>query len=146
MEPSSAVTTFLATFRVLREMAKQRKLADVSEKLQEIFEAFLDVQRQISNLDDENRRLRDECGQLKSIKDIESQLTFDGKVYWRTVENNKTGPFCPNCWHHENNRRLVPLQHQGEQDYFCSIDKTEFRRSSAFFGVSGGPSRFSDIL
>lgn len=144
MEPiSSAVTAFLATFRVLREMAKQRKLSDVSGKLQEVYEAFLDVQRQISSLDDENLRLRGECEQLKNIKDIESQLTFDGKVYWRTIENNKTGPFCPNCWHHENNRRLVPLQHLGGQDYFCSIDKTEFRRSSAFGGFSGGPSRFS---
>ena len=56
MEPiSSAVTTFLATFRVLREMAKQRKLADVSEKLQEVYEAFLGIQRQISSLEDENQ-------------------------------------------------------------------------------------------
>ena len=55
MEPiSSTVTTFLATFRVLREMAKQRKLSDVSGKLQEVYEAFLDVQRQISSLEDEN--------------------------------------------------------------------------------------------
>jgi hypothetical protein len=146
MEPSSAVTTFLAIFRVVKEMAKQRKLADVSEKLQELYAAFIDIQHQISTLDDENRRLQGECEQLKNIKDIESQLRFDGKVYWRTLENNRTGPFCPNCWHHEHNRRLVPLQHLGEQDYICSIDKTEFRRSSAFLAVSGGPSRFSDIL
>ncbi|MGA2632386.1 MAG: hypothetical protein ABSG54_19505 [Terriglobia bacterium] len=145
MEPiSSGISVALATLRLLKEIAKDRKQADIDEKLQIVYDVVFNMQHGMFNLEDEARRLRAENEQLKSTKDIESQLTFDGKVYWRTVDNKKNGPFCPNCWHDPKSRQLVPLQHLGGEDYFCSRDKTEFRRSSAFASAVVGPPRFPD--
>ena len=135
---SGSLTAALATLRTLREIAKKFKQLDIDEKLQTVYDALFEAQHEMFSLEDEVRRLRVENEQLRSIKDIESQLAFDGKVYWRTIDDQKTGPFCPNCWHREKNRQLVPLQHLGGNDYFCTIDKTEFRRSPGVaFGVVG---------
>jgi hypothetical protein len=139
MEITTGISTALGTLRVLREMAKERRQADVDEKLQVVYEVVFNIQHQMFGLEDEARRLRAENEQLKSTKELEAQLAFDGKVYWRTVDNNKTGPFCPNCWHDLKGRQLMPLQHLGGQDYYCSKCKTEFRRSSAAAFVAGRP-------
>jgi hypothetical protein len=139
MEPTSisaTLTATLAALKALTELAKKTKNAELSRKLQELYDLVFVLQQSLLNSDEEIRRLKQENEDLKSTKEIESQLNFDGKVYWRTVNSQKLGPFCPNCWHDLKSRQLVPLQHQGGGGYYCTIHKQQFGGSSGF--MAGG--------
>ena len=143
MEPvSSTVTAVLATLRVAREAAKQLKSTELSEKLQEVHELVADLRQHLFNLEDENRRLQSENEGLRSTKEIEEQMSYEGEVYFRTADGKKTGPYCPLCW--DADRKLVRTQLASDRRHFCNLHKVSFsnpgHETSNIAIAIGGPS------
>ncbi len=64
-----------------------------------LYRKVLELQNQINELVEENRRLKDRLG-------TRDQLTFRKNAYWRADD----GPFCSRCWDSET--RLVRLHTQ----------------------------------
>ena len=111
------------------------KAADLAEELQGVYDRIADMRHQIFALEDENRRLTKQNENLQDTKKLESELEFDGEVYWRVVEGKKQGPYCPNCWHDPEHRQLVPLQHQtiSSRSFHCTIHNINFGPS--YWGI-----------
>ena len=125
MEPlSGTITAVLAALRVAKEAATKLKSAELSEKLQEVYDLVGGVRHHLFNLEDENRRLQRENEELKSIKEMDKQMVREGEIYYRLVDGNKTGPFCPLCW--DADRKVVGTQLLGNGRYVCNIHKVSF--------------------
>ena len=145
MEPiSGTITAVLATVRTVKEAIKERKAADLAEELQGVYDRIADMRHQIFAVEDENRRLKKQLEDLQDTKKLESELEFDGVVYWRVVEGKKQGPYCPNCWHDPEHRQLVPLQHQSisSRSFHCTIHKINFGPSYWEIDLTKIKSRF----
>src|SRR5436309_15623135 len=146
MEPiSGTITAVLAAVRTVKEEVKQRRATDLAEKLQsEVYDRIADIRHQIFALEDENRRLTKQNEDLQDTKKLESELEFDGEVYWSVVEGKKQGPYCPNCWHDPQHRQLVPLQHQSisSRSFHCTIHKINFGPSYWEIELTKSKSRF----
>ena len=79
MEPlSGTITAVLAALRVAKEAATKLKSAELSEKLQEVYDLVGGVRHHLFNLEDENRRLQRENEELKSIKEMDKQMVGEG--------------------------------------------------------------------
>jgi hypothetical protein len=125
MEPVSAtVSAALASLRLAKEMAKNLKQTDISEKLQEVYDLVADMRHQIFNLEDESRRLQRENEQLRDDKEVEKQLVFEQGVYWRVVNGKRDGPFCPYC--RDADKKLVHTENLGGGTRWCDIHKRYF--------------------
>ena len=84
MEPlSGTITAVLAALRVAKEAATKLKSAELSEKLQEVYNLVGDVRHHLFNLEDENRRLQRENEELKSIKEMDKQMVREGEICYR---------------------------------------------------------------
>lgn len=82
----------LAALRLAKEVAKNRKDADLSEKLQDAYDRIADIRHQIFSLEDENRSLGRENEELKESLRFKGELVFDGQLYWRVVDGDQQGP------------------------------------------------------
>ena len=96
-------------------LAKKRKDNEIAEKLIEINEKIIALQR-------ENESLRDEITELQSIKELEKDLEMtESGVYVRKSEKalGKSIMYCPACFQKQG--KLFPIiRGSMARDHFCS--------------------------
>lgn len=136
---STAITAVQATLRVISEIAKRMRDAELSDRLQDAYDRLADLRREAFNLQDENRRLTQENQELRAKRVREDEMEFDGLVWWRKISGQKTGPFCPTCWTESNHERLHNLLHKGGGAYYCTIHRERFGGGSQLMIAHGKP-------
>jgi hypothetical protein len=108
----SAIKTGFELVKGLREILKKDGVDphEVSNRLMEIQEFFLEAQNSLMEAQEENRGLREQLDTQDRLKEIEAdlELTTDGYFYVRKSEQEKgLIPYCPVCWGKE--CKLVPM-------------------------------------
>ncbi len=71
----------------------------------ELVKHVLSLQSQVLEMQDENRRQREQVAQLTQMLDFAKQLRFEAPFY--VAADDKT-PFCARCW--EADRRAIHLK------------------------------------
>lgn len=65
----------------------------------ELYQKILNLQAEIMDLVEENRKLKEEIRSLEDSLKIKESLKFQHNAYWRDLSDDKTeGPFCSKCW------------------------------------------------
>lgn len=79
----------------------------------ELYRKILDLQGEAQDLVAENRRLRDEISELKRLREVSQELSYEHNSYWRAGTSGvKEGPFCSNCW--DNREKLIRMHSKGD--------------------------------
>ena len=92
----------------------------------ELVQTLIGAQKEMLDLVDENRRLRDRIRELETPEDISRRLRFDGKRYWLDRDGKEDGPYCSICFDHD--RKLIRLTN-GEMVgvFWCGVCTTKRR-------------------
>ncbi|MCF6466361.1 hypothetical protein [Clostridium sp. Cult2] len=73
----------------------------------ELYRILLDVQKQSSDLLEENNSLKKQIDKLIDDSHIDKTLIFKHNCYYKEDDKNFEKPFCTNCW--DNNRKLIRM-------------------------------------
>ena len=95
-------------------------------KLKE-YQAILDAQKRIFELQEENADLKLEIKTLKENDEFEKSLVYENNAYYCVNKDGiKEGPYCPVCWGGESKKiRMRSL----DNDYFyCDRCKASANR------------------
>jgi|AMFO01.1.fsa_nt_gi hypothetical protein len=141
----ATISVFLSSVKTATEIAQGLKDSDLSldkaeTKLQlaELISALADAKIQAAMLQDEllttNRRIR-EIEEAQRVHDHE--MKWDGVVYWREVNSNRDGPFCPQCYDSSKHKSLIRLQKHGSDHWVCPTCKNDY------FGENFSPGGFA---
>ncbi len=109
----------LPTYKDIVELLKKGATVEAQERIMELREAVLELQ-------EENAGLKQKLREAEDALKVQGEIQFDGAVYWRSENGNKTGPFCPQCFDAE--RKLVRLQDY-EDAWYCTKDKQSFGKA-----------------
>ena len=87
----------------------------------ELYRKILDLQAEVFNLVDENRKLKQDSDELREKQRIKETLFFDKSVYViQKADGKEEGPFCPSCW--DGHKRLSRLAEYGNTAYLrCPV-------------------------
>jgi len=125
VEPISAlISTLVSTLQAAATIAKRIRNKELQEKLDQVYELVSHLRHQLFNLEDENRALQQQIKELKSTKEIESQLNIDGEVYYRSVDGVSSGPYCPLCW--DDKKVLIRTQVANDGRHICNLHNKSF--------------------
>lgn len=104
----STIPMLLEGFKGLVSLADKSTRLEFNEKLIEIQQNLLNLQREYSEVIADNQRLTSELkGVLDQLSMRANGFTEDG-VYWqKNTGSTRQGPFCPVCF--GNSGKLVPL-------------------------------------
>ncbi|MDT2805254.1 hypothetical protein [Vagococcus lutrae] len=61
-----------------------------------LLKSVIEVQRELSALEEENRKLRQEIHDLKNKRLLETELEYRNNAYFK--KNNKEIPYCSRCY------------------------------------------------
>lgn len=89
----------MAIFDELKSIAGTLREADKIPQYEQILgiqEKLLEMQSKISNLETENRALKEKL-------EIKESLAYENNAYWIIKDDKKDGPFCSRCWDVEKN-------------------------------------------
>src|SRR5437870_5054996 len=104
---SGAITAIRHILDIGKNIEDQRIAGAITSAVIEVQGKLLEAQQLVGEVQDENRRLKDEIRDLKAQQDLESSVAFHDGAYWRTRKGQEEGPFCPSCW--GVNKKLVVL-------------------------------------
>lgn len=82
----------------------------------ELYRKILDLQGEILDLVEENKKLKNEIGLLEEKFRIKESLEFKLDTYWiKKAVGVEDGPFCSKCW--DTQQQLVRLIFCGNPQY-----------------------------
>jgi hypothetical protein len=134
----TTIATGLSGLKAAAEMTKmlrdglragQIRVEDVAPKIGEIYDYIIDSKVALYDAQEEVNTLRTQLEALSEYQQIDSELKHDGYVFWRVLEEETTGPFCPYCWRKD--EKLIPLTHTPGTYSFG--DDTPSQRYECFF-------------
>lgn len=88
----------------IKELLKDAKNMATGANDLQLKSLLLDIQDKVFELQEENRKLRDEIHELRNVKLIDSQLEFKNNAYYKIGAKI---PYCSKCY--EVDRKLVTL-------------------------------------
>ena len=140
----SATKAGFELIKGVRDILKRQDVDphEVSNRLMELHELFLDARDALTLAGEENHRLQRELDELKVQQKIEADLIYAEHTYWRRGSDGKLdGPFCITCW--DDARKLVRPHFIDEANYgdergrmrkyYCTLHKTTFMIPSRLF-------------
>lgn len=80
----------------LSDTIKDLKTLAVGIENIDLISKLMDVQIQAYDILDENRVLRLKLEQLERTEEIETNLSYEGDLYYKKDDNS--GPYCSRCW------------------------------------------------
>ncbi|MGA2937142.1 MAG: hypothetical protein ABSF52_08605 [Syntrophobacteraceae bacterium] len=107
----------LPSYKEIVELIKKGATLEAQEKLIEYREAIM-------ALHEENLTLKAKIKQLEENLSIKQGLTFDGRSYWLSKENQKDGPYCQVCF--DSKSKLIRLQSIETGLWRCFSCKNDF--------------------
>jgi hypothetical protein len=90
LSASSLLNNLLSSAKNARELVKLSSDAALKEQIGDLLEAVLEVKIRVIDLDEENRRLREQIARKQSLT---RDSTFG---YWKSADD--PDPVCPKCW------------------------------------------------
>ena len=108
-------------FDELKSMAKIFQEAgkiDLYQKVLEIQEKFLDIQKEKQLLEEENKK-------LKKKLEIKGKIYYRDNAYWfKDIEKKENGPYCSHCWEAEEKLIHSHPTYPGSKFFECPHCKT----------------------
>lgn len=92
------------------ELAKKSGNIEAQEVIMQLREELLEKQFELSKLRTESENLQRAAERAKSV-------SYDAPYYWRSVGDEKDGPYCQLC--HDKEDKLIRLQNWGKGEWFC---------------------------
>jgi hypothetical protein len=126
-----AVKTGFELIKGVRELLKRDKVnpAEVSSKLVELQELFLEARGSLIEANDYIVKLEGELAAKAGLEELEKRLVFNQSVYWKRTGNGdevEPDPYCTVCWDKE--KRLSHLRPGATKGtYICQIDRTGYQ-------------------
>ena len=96
---ASLVSNVLSSAKAAKELAKQSGDAELKERIGELFDSILDVKERVLELDEENRKLREQLAEKTQV-----ERTSEFGYYFAQDDPD---PLCPKCY--ESARKLIHL-------------------------------------
>ncbi|MGH9431253.1 MAG: hypothetical protein ACRD3T_06895 [Terriglobia bacterium] len=116
---TSTIGSAVGLLKQIGEQVKNLQNRDLNQEVIELQQHILSVQTGLSELAEENRRLRDQMADLRRSAEVEKELIPDAQVYWWTRDGKKDGPYCKTCWHSSHClSQLTSLANPGQ--YMCA--------------------------
>jgi hypothetical protein len=110
----------IPTYKDIVELIKKGATVEAQERIMELREAVLELQ-------EENVALKQKNRELEEALKLKGELHFDGAVYWQNENNNRVGPFCPQCLDVDEN--LVRLQNYNDA-WYCTKHRQPYNKQS----------------
>ncbi len=101
----------MAIFDVLKTTAfvlKEANKIEEYQKILDVLEQLLEMQKRISDLETENKELKEK---LK----IQESLVFENNAYWIKKDGKKDGPYCSCCW--DDDKKTIRMQPCGNKAF-----------------------------
>ena len=105
---------FYDAFKDAISLAQKADNIELYRKLLELSHQALDMQNEISQLKEENAK-------LKNISILESEIEYYEDPFVTRKNDQKPIKYCAACW--VDKRKLVPLQDNANDNYFCPLCK-----------------------
>ena len=95
--------SLIDTAKDIYELARTGATIELQEKLMRMREEAIDLQ-------EENVSLRKRVSELEDALRLQTNLSFDGAIYWKTLsDTERDGPYCQRCYDVE--RKAIRLQY-----------------------------------
>jgi hypothetical protein len=92
----------------------------------QVMKQLLDAQKELLDLFDENRKLKERIRELEVREDVSRNLRYDGERYWLTRDGAEDGPYCSVCFDHDG--KLIRLTNGATRgSYWCGVCSTKRR-------------------
>ncbi len=107
------------------DVAKASSDHELKAAMSELYDSVLDVKGRVLDLDEENRRLKEE---LAKKDEIIGPVGVNGFFYYKSKPEN---PLCPKCWQGSKSKNAVFLTEDnayGTAGYKCIICNYKFDR------------------
>jgi hypothetical protein len=98
---------------------------DLYPQILEMQEKLLEQQGKISELKDENEK-------IKKDLQIKNSLFIENDAYWIEKESGKDGPFCTRCYDVNKNLVRMQLSHSSSSFHLCPECKSSFQTNPGF--------------
>ena len=99
----------LDVLKTAATVAKGSGKLELQGEILGVYEKLLEQQKKISDLESENKELKEK---LK----ITGSLKYENNAYWAVQDDKKDGPFCSCCW--DNDKKTIRMQPCGNPAYF----------------------------
>ncbi len=125
MTVGAAVTAGHHAISLLKGIAETIKASGKAEAIQDVIDlqmAMLEILGKQQDLTLQNAELQGRIKELEAEAALGRELSFDGRVYWRTRPgtNASEGPFCPTCFDGE--KKLVHLLPTArDAGHYCNV-------------------------
>ncbi len=110
----------MVIFDELKSIAGTLREADKIPQYEQILgiqEKLLEMQNKISELDTENRVLKEKL-------ETKESLAYENNAYWIIKDGKKDGPLCSSCW--DDNKKTIRMQPCGNPAFFdCPLCKNK---------------------
>ncbi len=113
------IAAAVATIKTIAGVAQQAGRIDLTQQVIDLQQTLLAIVGQNAQLTDELSRLQTENRRLREEADEKLRLRFERECYWRIEGEAKEGPFCSRCFDVE--RKLVRL-HASYNGYFNCLN------------------------
>jgi regulator of replication initiation timing len=95
------------------------KLADTLNNLG-LYKKLTELQTRVMEIEEENRTLKEQLGQLNQHLSTQQSLQHDGELLWKQKDGEREGPYCQVCW--DVDKKLVRMRGyypHGQLDCVC---------------------------
>ena len=93
----------------------------------ELYSKLIDVQKEILDLIEENKRLKEEIQRFMDNKELEKEFEYPpGKSYILHKKGNTEIKLCTTCWNSKDNKYSVISMHPSNRFLECRICKSRY--------------------
>ena len=135
MDSLSALTNALASLTAATEIAVFLKDSELSlpkdemkVKLAELIAAIAEAKLQIADI---TSIISEKDQTIKFLQDNINQgekMVFEKNLYWSIEGDKKDGPFCPQCWDHDDKK--TRLYNMANAYWMCRICNNSYKDSA----------------
>ena len=118
----------MAIFDILKTaatIAKESGKLELQGEILGVYEKLLEQQKKISDLESENKELKEKLKITESLK-------YENNAYWVTQDDKKDGPFCSRCWDVEKNLVRIKQRVDSPSFHTCPECKTQVQTNPGF--------------
>lgn len=102
---------------LLSDLKKNNIDPEYQDRLREAWDKVSELQREMSDLIEENLSLRKENRVLQDMLEIKNKMKFERPFYYAEEAGKKDGPFCSKCWDDES--KPMRLYDCGNDRWWC---------------------------
>lgn len=130
IDVAATIGSISALLNKVGELAKKARDKELNKDIIELQGLVQQLQRELIEVVEENRKLRDEALSRPALGETEAdqKLVYKESVYWTDRNGSREGPFCPTCW--DDKKKLMHLNPGATRGtWSCNLCQSGFTTS-----------------